>query len=40
MEYIQRSITGDFRSALGSGKILIVYGPRQVGKTTFVRSFL
>lgn len=38
--YIHRSITSAFESAFWSGKILILYGPRQVGKTTFVRSFL
>lgn len=40
MKYIHRTITERFQSAFGNGKILIVYGPRQVGKTTFVRSFL
>lgn len=40
MHYIHRAIAEKFQSAFGSGKILILYGPRQVGKTTFVRSFL
>jgi predicted AAA+ superfamily ATPase len=39
-DYIHRAITERFRSSFGNGKILILYGPRQVGKTTFVRSFL
>ena len=38
--YIHRAITERFCSSFGNGKILILYGPRQVGKTTFVRSFL
>lgn len=40
MQYIQRAIHEPFENSFGSGKILILYGPRQVGKTTFVRSFL
>jgi uncharacterized protein len=40
LPFIERSITDDFQKALGTGKIIILYGPRQVGKTTLVKSFL
>lgn len=37
MKVIYRSITQDFISKLFKGKVVIVYGPRQAGKTTFVK---
>ncbi|MDQ5968577.1 MAG: hypothetical protein QG561_228 [Patescibacteria group bacterium] len=38
--FIHRAITKTFQAAFGSGKIIILYGSRQSGKTTFVKSFL
>jgi len=37
---IQRTLEMDFSQALFRGKILVLYGPRQVGKTTLVRKVL
>jgi len=36
--YIKRSITEDIKSKLTSGKAIIIYGPRQVGKTTLIEK--
>lgn len=36
--YIQRRLEGTIKSALFKGKIIIVYGARQVGKTTLVKK--
>lgn len=38
--YIHRAITKTFQASFGSGKIIILYGSRKSGKTTFVQSFL
>jgi uncharacterized protein len=35
-----RSITQDIVQSLFQGKIIIIYGPRQVGKTTFLKTLL
>ncbi len=37
---IQRTIEAQIRESLFKGKAVIVYGPRQVGKTTLVKSIL
>jgi len=37
MKLIYRSITQDFISKLFKGKVVIIYGPRQTGKTTLVK---
>src|SRR4030042_4429011 len=37
---IKRAITGRIKSKLGKGKIVVIYGPRQVGKTTLVKQML
>lgn len=36
----QRTLPSDIRSNLWNGKIIIIYGPRQVGKTTFLKELL
>ena len=35
--YINRDLKTTFKKYLSSGKVLVIYGPRQAGKTTFVR---
>ena len=40
MNYIKRSIEDKIKSNLFKGKIIIIYGPRQVGKTTMVQEIL
>ncbi len=37
-EFIARTIEQPLRQALFKGKIIIIYGPRQVGKTTLVKK--
>lgn len=37
---INRKIEPEIRSWFGKGKIIIVYGPRRIGKTTLVRKLL
>lgn len=37
---IERSIEPQIRDRLGKGKVIIIYGPRRVGKTTLARKFL
>ena len=37
MEYIPRNIEPDIKSRLFSGKAIILYGPRQSGKTTLIK---
>lgn len=37
---IPRILTNGIRSKLSKGKILILYGPRRVGKTTLIKDFL
>lgn len=37
MDYIPRSLEGDLRAKLFAGKALLLYGPRQSGKTTLLR---
>ena len=38
--YLQRRITPDIERHLFSGKAIVIYGPRRVGKTTLVREIL
>lgn len=38
--YINRSIESEVKKSLFKGKIIIIYGPRQVGKTTLVKKIL
>lgn len=38
--YIERIIEKDLEKQLKPGRVLILYGPRQVGKTTLVKKFL
>ena len=40
MQIIQRNIEKDFKSKLFKGKVVIVYGPRQAGKSTFLKNIL
>jgi predicted AAA+ superfamily ATPase len=40
MEYIQRSIEPYLQDKLGKGKAIVIYGPRQAGKTTLARRLL
>ena len=37
---IQRSLLLQIKDALIPGKVLVLYGPRQVGKTTLVKDLL
>ena len=37
MTYIARHLESDIKARLFSGKAIIVYGPRQCGKTTMLR---
>ena len=39
-EYINRDITPVLREALDGGKVIVVYGSRQTGKTTIVEHLL
>src|SRR5919106_221310 len=36
--YIERRLEGEIKANLFQGKIIVVYGARQVGKTTMVRK--
>lgn len=38
--YIQRNIENVLKSRLFGGKVLILYGPRQVGKTTLIKHLI
>lgn len=38
--YIPRSIEPDIKKSLFKGKIIIIYGPRQAGKTTLVKKLI
>ncbi len=38
--YIERKIEAEMRSLMFQGKVLVVYGPRQSGKTTVIRHLL
>ncbi|MEK7078758.1 MAG: ATP-binding protein [Patescibacteria group bacterium] len=38
--YYRRQIESTIEGWVGKGKILVIYGPRQVGKTTLVKSLL
>lgn len=38
MQIISRTITKEFTEKLFKGKVVIIYGPRQSGKTTFVKN--
>lgn len=40
MDYIERAVTGDIRRRLFSGKAIIVFGPRQSGKTTMIKQLV
>jgi predicted AAA+ superfamily ATPase len=40
MQFIERSIESDIKERLFQGKILVLYGARQVGKTTLVKKIL
>ena len=40
MNYIRRTLEDELRRKLFCGKALIIYGPRQSGKTTLVRHFV
>lgn len=40
MDYITRTIEGRIRQRMGQGKAIVVYGPRQAGKTTLVKRVL
>jgi predicted AAA+ superfamily ATPase len=40
MNYIDRKIEAELRSRLFSGKAIIVYGPRQSGKTTMIKHLV
>lgn len=37
---IQRCIESDIKKSLFLGKTIVIYGPRQVGKTTLVKKIL
>ena len=37
---IQRTIEQNLRNKLGKGKVIVLYGPRRVGKTTLTRQLL
>ncbi len=37
--YVSRAIEKNFKEKQEPGKVLILYGPRQVGKTTFLKKF-
>ena len=37
---IQRLLLSQLKNALFPGKVLVLYGPRQVGKTTLVKDLL
>ncbi|MFA6291712.1 MAG: ATP-binding protein [Victivallales bacterium] len=40
MTYIERAVTGDIKNRLFSGKAIIVFGPRQSGKTTMIKQLV
>lgn len=40
MEYIERTIEPYLRNKLGNGKAIVIYGPRQAGKTTLAKRLL
>ncbi len=40
MKIIDRYITKQLKDKLFKGKVVIIYGPRQAGKTTFLKNFL
>lgn len=40
MKIIERYITKQLKNKLFKGKVVIIYGPRQAGKTTFLKNFL
>lgn len=37
---IERTIDGNVKSRLGKGRVIVIYGPRRVGKTTLTRQLL
>ncbi len=37
---IERTIDGNVKSKLGKGRVIVIYGPRRVGKTTLTRQLL
>jgi uncharacterized protein len=40
MEYVERMITDDIKNRLFGGKAIILYGPRQSGKTTLIKHLI
>ena len=40
MDYIARSIEPELKSRFFGGKALVIYGPRQSGKTTMIRHLV
>ncbi len=40
MKYIERALTKQIRRSIEPGKVVILYGPRQVGKTTLAKQLL
>jgi predicted AAA+ superfamily ATPase len=40
MKYITRTIEAYLRDKLGKGKAIVIYGPRQVGKTTLAKKLM
>ncbi len=39
-KYIRRELTNSIKQRLKPNKVLVIYGPRQVGKTTLIKHFL
>ena len=37
-KYIKRELEAEIRKCLNHGKVIILYGARQVGKTTLIRN--
>ncbi len=40
MQFIERTISKEIKKFLFKGKIIVLYGPRQVGKTTLVKNLI
>ncbi|HEY1646223.1 MAG TPA: AAA family ATPase, partial [Candidatus Saccharimonadales bacterium] len=40
MEYVERTVEPYLKSELGGGRAIVIYGPRQAGKTTLARRLL
>ena len=39
MEYIKRTIEETLNNYIGAFPVIMITGPRQVGKTNFIKSF-